>query len=248
MSVNVIDYRQSHTGRTKGQQYDRRFQSFAWRKYLWEQERAVLLDILGKYFTEAPLHYLDFACGTGRIIEFMHDKVAHATGVDISGSMLKECVPKVPSAEIIHGDITRENVLGDRKFDIITAFRFFPNAQRELREEAMRALRTHLCENGLVVLNNHRNASSILFRSIALLRAGVPTMHDREVIALVGKIGLSIDRVYSIGLLPGYDNNPMILPRFVHAAADRCANALRCGRHLCQDNIYVCRKVERNLS
>ncbi len=64
---------------------------------------------------------------------------ASATGIDVSASMLAVARQSAPSAEIVEGDPTREDLLSERHFDLITAFRSFPNAEDPLREAAMAA-------------------------------------------------------------------------------------------------------------
>ena len=241
----AIDYRYSHTCIKKGYQYDKRFNCFKWRKYLWECEQHALDDILKKHFPSQPIRYLDFACGTGRILQFMKERVDSCTGVDISESMLNACREKLPAEEIAQADITRNDILGERVFDLITAFRFFPNAQNSLRVEAIDVLTKHLAPDGLLVFNNHRNTSSTLFTLGRMINSDIPSMSNTEVNCLAVAAGLKIVDVYPIGALPGYDNHPMILPSFIHKCADWIANACGAGRVLCQDIIFVCRKVQQ---
>ena len=73
-------------------------------------------------------------------MSYLEDRTKSAVGVDLSPSMLEVARKNKRSAEIIEADLTRSDVLGDRKFNLITAFRFFPNAEAELRSEAMQVL------------------------------------------------------------------------------------------------------------
>ena len=238
------DYRDSHTAKEKGNQYDARFRRFKWRKYLWEREQLALKQILRTYYGKRPINYLDFACGTGRILRFLKKYVNNSTGVDVSESMLNVCRRKLPEDEIIQADITRNDVLGEKTFNLITAFRFFPNAQDTLRMEVIQALARYLTPNGLLVFNNHRNKSSTLFTLGRMLKSDIPTMSNADIDRLVASVGLEIVEVFSMGVLPGYDNHPMFLPSFIHKSADWVADACGVGRTLCQNIIYVCRKAE----
>lgn len=238
------DYRDSHTDPRKGWQYDGRFRAFKWRKYLWEREQSALRQILQIHFGGKSINYLDFACGTGRILQFMTRHVDSSTGVDVSESMLNECRKKLPDTEIIQADITRNDPLGDRRFDLITAFRFFPNAQQSLRSEVIQALAGHLSPDGVLVFNNHRNKSSTLFTLARILKSDIPIMSSAEAKRLVASAGLKIIQYFNMGVLPGYDNHPVILPFALHRAADRLANLLGVGKILCQDIIYVCRRTQ----
>ena len=124
-TATSISYRDSHKYAAKGVEYERHYESQAWDRFLWSREREILLTILKKYFTGRDVHLLDFACGTGRITRFLEDRVKTSTGVDVSSSMLAIAKAKLKRTEIIEADITTENILKLRKFNLITAFRSF---------------------------------------------------------------------------------------------------------------------------
>jgi len=237
--ADQYDYRLSHIG--KGQAYDDSFRENPWRVFLWQREQQILDCILNKYFSDGTITHLGFACGTGRILAYLVGRTETSTGIDVSESMLKVAREKVPSAEVIKGDLTKNDILGDRLFNLITAFRFFPNAQPPLRAEAIQCLVKHLTPNGLLVLNNHKNHSSLLYRLARLVGRHHRTMKTKEVEQLVSSVGLKVAEVFPIGVLPACDKHPMILPSFIHKCADWFANACAVGRTLCQDIIYVCR-------
>lgn len=77
--------------------------------------------------------------------------------MDASAAMLA-CVPAALNVRVVQVDITRES-LGET-LDVITAFRFFLNAEQRLREEALDSMRDHLKETGRLVCNVHMNAAS----------------------------------------------------------------------------------------
>ena len=82
---------------------------------------------LSAYFNQEPIlflekRYLDFACGTGRLLSFLENNFAASTGVDISKDMLNIAEKYRKKSELICGDITREHLLDGRKYDIFTAF------------------------------------------------------------------------------------------------------------------------------
>jgi predicted TPR repeat methyltransferase len=134
----VISYRDSHKHTGKGAEYEVHYQTQAWDRFLWSREQKILLNILDKYFANRDIHLLDFACGTGRVTNLLENRVATSTGVDVSESMLTIAREKLKRTEIIQADITREkNILKPKKFNLITAFRFFLNAEPELRLAAV---------------------------------------------------------------------------------------------------------------
>ena len=158
--MTEISYRESHKYQGKGAEYEAYYQNKAWQRFLWSREQQIILRILDKYFTGRDVHLLDFACGTGRITEFLENRVKTSTGIDVSGSMLAVAKEKLKRTEIIETDITAENVLKPRKFNLITAFRFFLNAEPELRSAAIKAIAELLDEDGCFVFNNHQNSES----------------------------------------------------------------------------------------
>jgi predicted TPR repeat methyltransferase len=155
-----ISYRESHKYQSKGAEYEAYYQNKAWQRFLWSREQKIILKILEKYFKGRYVHLLDFACGTGRITEFLENRVKTSTGIDVSGPMLAIAGKKLKRTEIIETDITVENALKPRKFNLITAFRFFLNAEPELRSAAIRAIAELLDEDGYFVFNNHQNSGS----------------------------------------------------------------------------------------
>ncbi|TIQ58250.1 MAG: class I SAM-dependent methyltransferase, partial [Mesorhizobium sp.] len=85
------------------------------------------------------------------------DLFGEVVGVDVSESMLSVAqVPRNVRLRLV--DITTEPL--PEKFHVITAFRFFLNAEDHLRREALQSMREHLDENGMLVCNIHMNATS----------------------------------------------------------------------------------------
>ena len=241
IDAQPYDYRLSHTAATKGASYDASFTRTPWRVFLWQCERRAIDRILQEHFADRAPAHLDFACGTGRILGHVRENARVSVGVDVSDSMLAVARRNVPGAQFIHADLTREHALGDRTFDLITAFRFFPNAQPDLRAEALQSLIAHLTPDGLLVFNNHKNHSSTLYTLGRLVGKRPTTMSCRDVSDLLSGAGLEIVETFAMGLLPATDRH-MVLPRWGHRLADQTGNALGLGRTLAQDLIYVCRK------
>ena len=206
---------------------------------LWGLEQAVLTDVLSTYFAGNRPRHLDFACGTGRVLSFLEPRCASSTGVDISDSMLSVSRRNSPGAEVIHGDLTRQPLLPGRKFNLITAFRFFPNAEPPLRDDALAALVPLLAEDGVLVVNNHLNSSS-LSRTILTRLGRRPghsmTRHEMEV--LLTSHGLFVRRVRGLGLLPLADRHVRIAPRLVQQT-ERAVGRVGGFTDLAQDQIFI---------
>jgi ubiquinone/menaquinone biosynthesis C-methylase UbiE len=238
----MMDYRLSHLASDKGKLYDQPFCDYGWRQYLWQREKQTLRKILYDFFAFEPVSCLDFACGTGRILEFLNHRVNTCTGVDISASMLSLCRKKLPEVSLIEGDVTQDDILKGREFNLITAFRFFANAQQSLRKEVLLALHRHLAKDGILVFNNHRNRSNPLFATARLMGKQLNTLSHDEIMTLIDEAGFTLIRVYCTGVLPGLDKRRPSSPESWYYGTDWLAEKLVIGRWLGQNLIYVCLK------
>ena len=81
-----MDYRESHKAEGKGVQYSQEFVNKRYRNFLWKKEQHFLLKIVAGISSKEK--YLDFVCGTGRIISFLENNFTKSFGVDVSTSML----------------------------------------------------------------------------------------------------------------------------------------------------------------
>jgi predicted TPR repeat methyltransferase len=156
--------------------------------------------------------------------------------------MLEVARSKSHHAEIIEADLTRADALGDRQFDLITAFRFFPNAQNSLRMEAMGVLVRHLAPSGFLVFNNHKNSGSSVRRLSRLLGRANPdekVMAHQDVVELTNSVGLEISRVYHLGVFPATEKHTLLPEGILHPLEISLSwcGPLRC---IARNLIYVC--------
>jgi SAM-dependent methyltransferase len=247
-------YRESHQG--CGIDYHDQFARNPRRRMMWQLEQHILDSVLDtihdtsdRQNTNQPgsqLDYLDFACGTGRVLAFVSARTDSATGVDVSDSMLEVAGTSAPKAELISADITGDDSpLANRRFDLITAFRFFPNAEAGLRSDAIRALADSLKPDGRLVFNNHRCLSSLRHRLVRLLtfgRKGRTGMSRLEVHEMVAEAGLEIERVDHAGVVPEYEWL-LLRPRFLVEWFERLATRLPLAA-IAENHVYVCRLAE----
>jgi ubiquinone/menaquinone biosynthesis C-methylase UbiE len=238
-----MSYTDSHKG--KGQDYQ---ESFApevnpHRAMVWRLEQRALDDILRNHLAAGQASHLDFACGTGRILAHFDGRVASSTGVDVSSSMMQVARNLAPGAELIEADLTQRDVLDQRYFDVITAFRFFPNAEPELRRAVLEVLVRHLAPQGVLVFNNHKNRSSLPRRILRFLGRNVaePTMSEAEVQALVAGAGLRIEKIIPLAILP-FSDNRFVPPVALLEMVERPISGFAALRGIAQDIIYVCRR------
>ena len=153
--VEYEDYTALHIG--AGEQYHRRFVANPGRALMWDLEQAALRDLIGALH---PRRALDFACGTGRISSFVENAFPELAieGIDISESMLDLARKKGGRTTYRLMD-TQEAISFYREhhFDLIMAFRFFPNAEAPLRRRIAADLARLVSDDGALLINNHRN-------------------------------------------------------------------------------------------
>jgi predicted TPR repeat methyltransferase len=241
-----MDYRFSHLH--KGEAYDNSFSDNTYRRFIWRWEMNVLDSILKVYYPEkAQINYLDFACGTGRIIGFLEDKVADSTGIDVSDSMLAVAKSKNKRSSLITADLTSNNVLRGKRFDLITAFRFFLNAQPELRNQVLDVLSNLLPENGYLVFNIHMNKGCML--SILLgfyfwirgMSKDFNSMSYQNVNRMLQKHGFKIVKTYHFGVIPISNENTR-MPLNLLEKIETFASQFDFLRSSSCYVIYVCKK------
>jgi hypothetical protein len=102
-------------------------------------------------------------------------------------------------------DITRDQLA--KSFDVATAFRFFLNAEPELREDALIALRRHLVQGGRLICDIHMVSSApvgILYRVWDRLRgkAHHKTLRVSEFLQLLQAHGFTVEQVEPYGYWP----------------------------------------------
>jgi len=164
--MSVPQYSQTFLGPGAAQRYEQFYEAGTADEALWKLERDFLAQFYERNAKNWPeCQYLDFACGTGRVIAFLEDRPAASRGIDVSPEMLKIARTKVQKSELLCRDITKETEL-EGQYDLITAFRFFLNAEPSLRLEVLRALAARLKnDRSRLVFNNHGNPWS--FKAIA---------------------------------------------------------------------------------
>ena len=200
-------YRGSHLPTINASVYEESVYSVgSFDSWIWAKERAFLIRAVKQRFREPPATYLDFACGTGRILSSLEGHVTKSTGVDISHAMLEIASKKVTNSEVIQGDITSDGDLAKGPFALITAFRFFLNAEEELRDGALRALVQRLTPGGVLIVNLHGNKYSLRGLSATfrrwILRQPVNQISYWKFRRELHSVGLKIVEVRGFAMLP----------------------------------------------
>jgi SAM-dependent methyltransferase len=164
----MVDYRDALLTSEQARHYDAvLYRPGSYDDWLGRLEHSYLCAVLDQNFRARRPRYLDFACGSGRILAALERRCHEPTGIDISPAMLDIARAKLHSSRLVLGDITCDPSLLSGPYDLITAFRFFLNAQDDLRSESLRVLHNLLTDDGVLVVNIHGNTPSL--RSLSVL-------------------------------------------------------------------------------
>jgi SAM-dependent methyltransferase len=217
---------------------------------LWQAEYRVLRPLAagalkGKVATE----YLDFACGTGRVLASLEDLATHAVGVDVSQPMLDRARRRCSKATLVRADITGTNASPAGQYDLITAFRFLTNAEPALRSAALAALHACLKDDGTLLINSHGNPWSyrLLLLPYHWLKdklAGRPLfgyLSNREAHRLLRAAGFRVEATIGMGFVP-----QKLLPLLGTRMAGRIESRLArvpVVRQFGLNQLFLCRKA-----
>jgi 2-polyprenyl-3-methyl-5-hydroxy-6-metoxy-1,4-benzoquinol methylase len=224
---------------------------------IFQLEHVLLLELFRRLGSSDPdTRYLDFACGTGRILAVFKDVIRSKVGVDTSPGQLKLAREKVPDAELICGNVvTNPELLQGRQFDLITSFRLLLNLERENRLPILRALRDHLAPHGYLIVDNHMNRYSVL-GLLALLahkvlrvpkkplvpagrRGIISTMSEREMRRTLAEAGMQVREIHRIFVLPGHKSF-LFLPRRWLVPLETFLSRVPLVNQFSKNQIYVC--------
>jgi ubiquinone/menaquinone biosynthesis C-methylase UbiE len=246
---------------TSGESYDRSLAN-RFELAIFKLEHVILGDLFRRLRSSDPnTVYLDFACGTGRIISVFKDLIRTKVGVDTSEGQLAVARQKVPGAEFIRGNVVANPVLlGGRRFDLITGFRLLLNLEPENRAPILRSLRELLTSDGHLIVDNHMNRYSILGLTALFAhkvlrvpkKPGVPpgrrgiisTMSEAEMRRSLAEAELRVEEVHRIFVLPGYGSF-LLLPARWLVAVETLLSRVPLINRLSKNQIFVCRRAER---
>ena len=211
LSARLRNYSEHFRGRDVAEAYELLYEPGQYDQVLWQIEREFLFRLLQENASYWPAcSYLDFACGTGRVLAAIESKVASSTGVDVSDAMLRIAAQKVRQSRLACADITTPPQPGER-YDLITAFRFFLNANPSQRGSVMKALAARLRNrHSLLVFTNHGNLFSyklLLWPYHRLRRVGRPHptvgnyLTHAQVIELLAEAGLEVVTRFGCGFI-----------------------------------------------
>ena len=187
-------------------------------------------QVLEQYFSQINAGNktaMDFACGSGRWTRVLEEHFSKVTGVDVSEDMVSLARTKCQKADFIVTDITSGQMnpaLEGKQFDVITAFRFYKNAQESLRRAATEALAGYLKDDGIFIFDLHLNTFSFMGILASIMRfwrfpklfgiseLQIRTISLREIRCLFRDSDFEVIDYYGMGILPGRSNT-VLCPR-----------------------------------
>lgn len=209
-------YRHSHAKQGYGKLYNRIYEEGYYAAQWRSIEKPLLSKLLLKYGGNSS-SALDFACGTGRITSVACNFFGKVTAVDVSQEMLAEN-PCSGRAELHCIDLT-EHRLTDA-FDVALAFRFFLNAENDLRISALEAISHHLKKDGIFICNIHMRRRSPMgmiyhFLSKVLKFNSHKTLSEKYFETLLCESGFNIISIEYYGYMPRFGPFFPERPRFL---------------------------------
>jgi SAM-dependent methyltransferase len=245
----MTSYRTSHTMANYGLKYDEAYKR-PYKQLCFAEEKRLLEGIIRERITNGGKQkYLDFACGTGRILAYVAPSFETSMGIDISEEMQKLARAKCQGTRFLLGDITTDDYVRKEAdaagpFDLITSFRFFLNAEHELRAKVLHALQPLLSPDGSFVFNVHKNQTSLTWwpKARKQKRRGEnpESITTAYVSGICGEAGFRIVSMHGYMFLPV--NMALRAPRFWWVI-DRLLGRVPFVKKLGHCVIYVVRKA-----
>ncbi|OGZ55422.1 MAG: hypothetical protein A3G60_01375 [Candidatus Ryanbacteria bacterium RIFCSPLOWO2_12_FULL_47_9c] len=196
-------YRLSHQRKITVERYDTIvYGAGSYDDCMWQWEKKIL-DREVAHFPRA--RYLDFGCGTGRVIVHLESRVSESVGVDNSHEMLSCARERVSRSQLIKVDLTHNDTLAGREFDIITAFRVLLNSEPALRDDILRVLAPKLAKDGIFIFNIHGNTFSYRMLMVLWYKLFGRRLNHLSYLGarrMIEQHGMRVVRAYGFGIIP----------------------------------------------
>ena len=152
--------------------------------------------------------------------------------------------------------ITQENLLEGRKFDVITAFRFFLRAEVSLRQSVFSKIYELMNDDCLFIFNVHDNKNSLnrplyFFSRLTGKESPVPSSFDMgtrphfqeaEVHSMLEESGLKLEKTVYLGFVPNMLYGLPMFSRFYYNV-DEFLYRRQWFKRMSIERIYYCRKI-----
>jgi|GEM_PF-2827941 len=226
---------------------------------LFELEKRVLFKQVEEIEKVLPsISYLDFACGTGRIIALFDGDFDKALGVDTNPTQLEVARQKAAHASFIEGNIvTDPGLIADGSVNLITSFRLMLNLEPDNRGVILRELHRTLSDGGYLIVDNHMNRYSFLglialfmrkvlrYPDKSNLQPGqkgiINTMTERQMRRLLKMSGFELLQVARCGILPGHKSF-CLLPEKLLIPVESFLSRIPVVNLLSKNQIFLCKK------
>lgn len=238
------DYRERFRGDKAYSYESKTYQKNSYYSLMWKIEKKYLENFLKEQ--DRFNTYLDFACGSGRVIELVENYVVRSVGIDVSSQMLEITSQKVKKSKLVLQDISKEGL--KEKFDLITAYRFFLNAQEDLRHSVVAEFSRSTNDNSVIIVSNQGNKTSFRF-FIALLHRimgkRLNQLSKNEFMDLFAPYGFNLVQYRGIGVLPKflYKVRPLVS---VFYSIDLILYRLKIFSYISQNHTYIFAKTVPN--
>jgi SAM-dependent methyltransferase len=267
MANNHNSYRSSHTAPKAVSNYSDIYSGFKksgrvadrFSYARWQIEREEINKYISREFGggQTDKSYLDFACGTGRLLALLESHFALSIGVDISQEMLNVAATVCDKSELVCADLTNECTTFDNQFHLITAFRFFLRAEPELRLTVFKKIYELLTQDGTFIFNVHDSRYSLnwplyFYSDFTGKESPVPgefclearpSFSDEEVKDSLESIGFTVERITHIGIVPNWLYGlPLFSKLYLHI--DRYFYRRQWGKSISVERIYFCKKTD----
>jgi SAM-dependent methyltransferase len=227
----------------KGRNYQDRLEASPGAALMWRLEQRAIPAMLSGV---APATALDFATGTGRIARLLKATFpdCRVVGADISRKMLSAAEAEKGGVEYVHFDVREPTeALQPNSFDLVTAFRFFSNADLALRSQAADQLSKLVTPGGLLLTNNHRNFWSPTYVVQRLLGNEPVGMLNSELVDLFTSRGFAVEAHISLGVSP-HTEVKSLLPWWAVRGLERLNYRCCSGLHSAGYNtLYLFRRI-----
>ena len=237
-------YRESHISKNHGKKYDVLYVKDSYDSRVWLLEKEILELIFRKHFNSKVINHLDFACGTGRLLEVFENKAITSFGIDVSNEMLRIARKKYRNTKFIECDITKNQNIFNQRFNLITAFRFFLNAEMTLRKHVLEIFYRILEDDGILIFNIHGNKNSLRFLPLRirnfLTKNKLNSISFREIKKLIEENNLKIIEVYGLSFLPQIFSK--ILPKAIWFNLEKVLHKIKLFNMFGIDLIFICSK------
>lgn len=238
-------YRESHLGEGKGAWYDaihgRKVDSLIWDYFV----KPRLTEVFAAAAASGSRSYLDFACGTGRILKVGSAYFETAVGIDVSPDMLVVARERVPAATFHCVDVTRSVDAVSGVFDCVSLFRFLLNAEPSLRLSVLEWIAAHTKPGAFLVGNHHMETFSLSGMVTAASRklAGRNRNHlsRKQVTDMLAQCGFRIESWHGYRVLPSVMGRSLF-GRSLQLAMERGALSIGLGS-IGSEQVFVARRA-----